>query len=155
MGVAVGVFVVVGMGAAIHGISASFESDVNEMGASTFMVRRRGIGINSCDSDDTCADRRNPPVTLAEWRLIKDLPSVGAAVPMFFGGMSVKYHDRDLSRSTTKPTRSGWKRTAATSSPVELHRAGEQRRGDGGDPERHAGQAVVRRLRSDRQDGAA
>jgi putative ABC transport system permease protein len=54
MGVAVGVFVVVGMGAAIHGISASFESDVNSMGASTFMVRRRGIGINSCDgSDDT------------------------------------------------------------------------------------------------------
>ncbi len=98
MGVAVGVFVVVGMGAAIHGISASFESDVNEMGASTFMVRRRGIGINSCDgSDDTCADRRNPPVTLAEWRLIKALPSVQAAVPMFFGGMSVKYHDRNLS----------------------------------------------------------
>ena len=91
MGVAVGVFVVVGMGAAIHGISASFESDVNEMGASTFMVRRRGIGINSCDgSDDTCADRRNPPVTLAEWRLIKALPSVQAAVPMFFGGMSVE-----------------------------------------------------------------
>ena len=98
MGVAVGVFVVVGMGAAIHGISASFESDVNSMGASTFMVRRRGIGINSCDgSDDTCADRRNPPVTLAEWRLIKALPSVQAAVPMFFGGLSVKYHDRDLS----------------------------------------------------------
>jgi putative ABC transport system permease protein len=98
MGVAVGVFVVVGMGAAIHGISASFESDVNEMGASSFMVRRRGIGINSCDgSDDNCADRRNPPVTLAEWRLIKALPSVQAAVPMFFGGMTVKYHDRNLS----------------------------------------------------------
>jgi putative ABC transport system permease protein len=98
MGVAVGVFVVVGMGAAIHGISASFQSDVNEMGASTFMVRRRGIGINSCDgSDDTCADRRNPPITLADWRLIKDLPSVQAAVPMFFGGLSVKYHDRNLS----------------------------------------------------------
>ena len=97
LGVAVGVFVVVGMGAAIHGISASFESDVNEMGASTFMVRRRGIGINSCDgSDDTCADRRNPPVTLAEWRIIKDLPGVQAAVPMFFGGMSVKYYDRHL-----------------------------------------------------------
>ncbi|NUQ11813.1 MAG: ABC transporter permease, partial [Gemmatimonadaceae bacterium] len=97
MGVAVGVFVVVGMGAAIHGISASFESDVNEMGAATFMVRRRGIGINSCDgTDDTCADRRNPPVTLAEYRLIAALPSVQAAVPMFFGGMTVKYHDRNL-----------------------------------------------------------
>jgi putative ABC transport system permease protein len=92
------VFVVVGMGATIHGISASFEADVNEMGASTFMVRRRGIGINSCDgTDDTCPDRRNPPVTLAEWRLISALPTVQAAVPMFFGGMRVKYHDRNLS----------------------------------------------------------
>jgi putative ABC transport system permease protein len=98
MGVAVGVFVVVGMGAAIHGISESFRSDVNEMGAATFMVRRRGIGINSCDgTDETCADRRNPPVTLAEWRLIRDLPSVQAAVPMMFGGVSVKFYDRDLS----------------------------------------------------------
>jgi len=98
MGVAVGVFVVVGMGATIHGISESFRSDVNEMGASTFMVRRRGIGINTCDgSDESCPDRRNPPVTLAEWRLIADLPSVQAAVPWFFGGTSVKYHDRNLS----------------------------------------------------------
>lgn len=112
MGVGVGVFVVVGMGAAIHGISASFESDVNEMGASTFMVRRRGIGINSCDgSDDTCADRRNPPVTLAEWRLIRDLPSVQAAVPMFFGGMTVKYHDRNLTSVNYEAYGSQWMET--------------------------------------------
>ena len=98
VGVAVGVFVVVGMGATIHGISSSFASDVNEMGAETFMVRRRGIGINSCDgTDDTCPDRRNPPVTLAEWRLLTRLPSVQAAVPWVFGGVSVKYHDRLLS----------------------------------------------------------
>ena len=98
MGVAVGVFVVVAMGATIHGISESFRADVSEMGASTFMVRRRGIGINSCDgTDDTCPERRNPPVTLAEWRLISNLTSVQAAVPMFFGGLRVKYHDRNLS----------------------------------------------------------
>jgi putative ABC transport system permease protein len=98
IGVAVGVFVVVGMGATIHGISASFAADVSEMGAETFMVRRRGIGINSCDgTDDTCPDRRNPPVTLAEWRLLTKLPTVQAAVPWVFGGVSVKYHDRLLS----------------------------------------------------------
>jgi putative ABC transport system permease protein len=98
LGVAVGVFVVVAMGATIHGISASFQADVNELGAETFMVRRRGIGINSCDgTDETCPDRRNPPVTLAEWRLIAALPSVQAAVPWMFGGVSVKYHDRLLS----------------------------------------------------------
>ncbi len=97
MGVAVGVFVVVGMGATIHGISESFRADVDEMGAATFMVRRRGIGLDSCDgSDESCPDRRNPPVTLAEWRLISDIPSVSAAVPMLFGGVSVRYHDRDL-----------------------------------------------------------
>ena len=42
------------------------------------------------------ADGTAPPVTLAEWRLIRDLPSVQAAVPMFFGGLGVKYHDRNL-----------------------------------------------------------
>jgi putative ABC transport system permease protein len=62
------------------------------------MVRRRGIGINNCDgSDDTCPDRRNPPVTLEEWRLLTRLTSVQAAVPWVFGGVSVKYHDRLLS----------------------------------------------------------
>lgn len=97
MGVAVGVFVVVAMGATIHGISASFEADVNEIGAESFMVRRRGIGLSSCDgTDDTCPDRRNPPVTLDEWRIISRLPSVQAAVPMIFGNVGIKYHDRSL-----------------------------------------------------------
>jgi putative ABC transport system permease protein len=98
MGVAVGVFVVVAMGATIHGITASFQADVSEMGAETFMVRRRGIGINSCEgSDDQCPERRNPPITLREWEVVKDLPSVHAAVPTYFGGVSLRYHDRLLS----------------------------------------------------------
>ncbi|HEX7123832.1 MAG TPA: ABC transporter permease [Gemmatimonadaceae bacterium] len=97
LGVAVGVFVVVAMGATIHGITRSFEADVNEMGAETFMVRRRGIGINSCDGGDaSCPDLRNPPITLREWELVKDLPSVQAAVPMYFGSASLRFHDRLL-----------------------------------------------------------
>jgi putative ABC transport system permease protein len=112
MGVAVGVFVVVAMGATIHGISASFRADVNEMGASTFMVRRRGIGFNNCDgTDDTCPDRRNPPVTMAEWRLISALPSVQAAVPWMFGGVRVKYHDRYLSGVNYEAMGPAWMET--------------------------------------------
>jgi putative ABC transport system permease protein len=98
MGVAVGVFVVVAMGATIHGITASFEADVSEMGAQTFMVRRRGISLSGCDgSDDQCPERRNPPITLREWEVVRDLPAVQAAVPTYFGGASLRYHDRLLS----------------------------------------------------------
>ena len=64
LGVAVGVFVVVGMGAAIHGISASFESDVNSMGASTFMVSGAASGSTAATDRTTtapiAATRRSP-----------------------------------------------------------------------------------------------
>ena len=77
-GVAVGVFVVVAMGATIHGISQSFQQDLDEFGANTFQVRRRGIGFDSCDgTDENCPDRRNPPITLDDWYAIRRLPEVG------------------------------------------------------------------------------
>jgi putative ABC transport system permease protein len=97
MGVAIGVFVVVAMGATIHGISASFKADVDEFGATTFTVRRRGIGPNSCDgSDDSCPERRNPRISLEEVRRISQIPSVKVAVPVMFSGASVRYKDRYL-----------------------------------------------------------
>ena len=75
MGVAVGVFVVVAMSATIHGVSQSFQNDLDEFGATTFSVRRRGIGINACDgSDDSCPERRNPPITLDEVKAMGALP---------------------------------------------------------------------------------
>ena len=78
-GVAVGVFVVVAMGAAVHGIRQSFQKDLDEFGATTFQVRRRGIGINSCDgTDENCPDRRNPRITLDDWLAIQALPGGGA-----------------------------------------------------------------------------
>ena len=40
-GVAVGVFVVVAMAAAVHGIRESFQKDLDEFGATTFQINRR------------------------------------------------------------------------------------------------------------------
>ncbi|MBV6520260.1 MAG: Macrolide export ATP-binding/permease protein MacB [Gemmatimonadaceae bacterium] len=98
LGVAVGVFVVVAMAATIHGISQSFQKDVDEFGATTFSVRRRGIGIDACDgSDEDCPDRKNPPLTLAEVKAIGQLPTVEASVPWLAGSASIRYHDRYLS----------------------------------------------------------
>jgi putative ABC transport system permease protein len=96
-GVAIGVFVVVAMGATVHGIKQSFQSDLDEFGATAFQVRRRGINLGNCDgTDDTCPDRKNPPVTLDEWALIKRLPSVETATAWLSGQADFDYKDRHV-----------------------------------------------------------
>ena len=55
MGVAVGVFVVVAMGATVHGIRMSFQKDMDEFGTATFLCnnavpsiqRREGVVVMS------------------------------------------------------------------------------------------------------------
>ncbi len=95
-GVAVGVFVVVAMGATVHGIQQSFQKDLDEFGATTFQVRRRNPGMNNCDgTDDSCPDRKNPAVTPDEWKAIQRLPEVGSAMGWLFGqNAQVGYKDR-------------------------------------------------------------
>ena len=97
-GVAVGVFVVVAMGATVHGIRLSFKKDMDEFGANTFQVRRRNPGFNTCDgTDDSCPDRKNPPVTPDEWRAVQRLPEVESAMGWLFGfGAQFGYRDRLL-----------------------------------------------------------
>lgn len=96
-GVAIGVFVVVAMGATVNGIQRSFQADLDEFGATSFQVRRRGIGINSCDgSDESCPDRRNPGITLEEWRAIRDMPEVETATAWLSGQTTFDYRDRHV-----------------------------------------------------------
>src|SRR5947207_13050694 len=68
MGVALGVFVVVAMSSVVQGINESFRRDVEAAGPTSFYVYRRPIGgFNACDgTDETCPERRNPPITLDE-----------------------------------------------------------------------------------------
>ncbi len=96
-GVAVGVFVVVAMGATIHGVRQSFQQDLDEFGANTFQVRRRGIGFNACDgTDENCPDRRNPQITLDDWRAIRRLPEVEHATGWMFGQLDFTYRSRTV-----------------------------------------------------------
>lgn len=90
-GVAVGVFVVVAMGATVHGIRQSFQSDMDEFGTTTFQVRRRNPGFGGCNPTEDCPERRFPGVTLAEWRAMRELPEVGGAMAWLMGGGSVTY----------------------------------------------------------------
>ena len=97
MGVAVGVFVVTAMAAAVHGIRASFQSDVDAFGATSFQVRRRGIQLSGCDGgDDVCPERRNPALRLGEAAALRRLPSVEAVTVRWGDSRPVRYHDRFL-----------------------------------------------------------
>jgi putative ABC transport system permease protein len=97
LGVAVGVFVVVAMAATVHGITASFQQDVDAFGATSFQVRRRNVGMNGCDgTDDGCPDRRNPPVTPQEAELIRGMASVEAVTEIWGDSKAFRYKDKAL-----------------------------------------------------------
>jgi putative ABC transport system permease protein len=94
-GVAVGVFVVVAMGATVHGIRQSFQQDMDEFGTSTFQVRRTNPGFNNCNpTSESCPERRFPGITLAEWKAVQRLPEVGHAMAWLFGSSTVTYMSR-------------------------------------------------------------
>lgn len=91
-GVAIGVFVVVAMGAVVNGIQQSFRQDLESIGATSFFVRRRNPGISGCDgTDERCPDRRNPPISFEEWDMIKRVPGVQDAVGVLGGGANFAY----------------------------------------------------------------
>jgi putative ABC transport system permease protein len=80
LGVAVGVFVVVVISAAIHGINQSVASDFESAGPTTFFLQRYPIVFENCDgSDDTCKWRSNPPLTFTELAALQKLDDVAQA----------------------------------------------------------------------------
>ena len=95
LGVAVGVFVVVTLSAAVHGINASVAKDLESAGPSSFYMYRRPVSLTTiCDgTDDTCAWRRNPSITMDEASRI--LHSEIAAVTAHVGaGAKFTYKER-------------------------------------------------------------
>src|SRR6188768_1987069 len=91
-GVAIGVFVVVSMGAVVNGIRQSFQKDLDEIGATTFIVQSRGSGIQACDgTDEKCPDRRNPPISVSEWNMIERMPGVANVIGSICGSGNFAY----------------------------------------------------------------
>ena len=98
LGVAVGVFVVVVMSAAVHGINASVAKQFESAGPTTFFVNRWPITFEACDgSDDTCRWRSNPRITFAEMEAIGRLSSVAEVMPQMGWTVQSRYRDRSLS----------------------------------------------------------
>ena len=98
LGVAVGVFVVVAMSAAVYGINQSVARDLESAGPTSFYVYRVPISLGeACDgTDDTCPWRRNPPLTVDEAAAIGRLESVEAVTAHVGTSAAFKYKDRSL-----------------------------------------------------------
>jgi putative ABC transport system permease protein len=98
LGIAVGVFVVVVISAAIHGINQSVAKDFESTGPTTFFVSRYPISFEACDgTDDTCKWLRNPKLTLADVTTLDQLPSVRTAGGRLDTSRPVSYRDKRVS----------------------------------------------------------
>ena len=109
LGVAVGVFVVVVISAAIHGINASVARDFEKAGPKTFFLNRFPITFEACDgTDDTCKWRHNPRLTYADAKAIGALPSIRAAAARLGLSKEVRYKDRVLSSTQVIGQTANW-----------------------------------------------
>jgi putative ABC transport system permease protein len=109
LGVAVGVFVVVVISAAVHGINESVAKQFESAGPTTFFIQRWPITFEACDgSGDTCRWRSNPRLTFAEADALKRLDSVGEVMIQQGWGASVKYRDRSLTQVNILGVTSNW-----------------------------------------------
>ena len=95
-GVAIGVFVVVAMSSVVRGVNESFRRDLEAAGPTSFFIYRRPVGgFNACDgSDETCPERRNPPLTIDEKLVLERLPTIRAVTAHVGSGASFRYADR-------------------------------------------------------------
>jgi len=109
LGIAVGVFVVVAISAAVHGINKSVEKDFASTGPTTFFVSRYPISFEACDgSEDTCKWLRNPPLRANEIESLRRLSSVEAVGEQLNWGAKVKYRDRELSSASVEGYSAEW-----------------------------------------------
>ena len=109
LGIAIGVFVVVVISAAIHGINSSIAAEFERAGPTTFFVTRFPITLEACDgSDETCRWRNNPPLRLSEAAAIRRLPAVRGVTIQNGLSAPVKYRDRYLSAASVRAYTADW-----------------------------------------------
>ena len=114
LGIAIGVFVVVVMSAAIHGINRGVAAEFERAGPSTFFVQRFPISLEACDgTDDTCKWRSNPPIRLNEATTIERLSSIASVNIAAGTSASVKYLDRGLPSTRVTAATANWPRRSA------------------------------------------
>ena len=95
LGIAVGVFVVTAMSAAVHGINSGVEKSLAAAGPTTFFISKWPMAINSCNgSADSCPWRHNAPLTIEEAQAISRQPGIRGVTAHTNTSAAFKYADR-------------------------------------------------------------
>jgi len=109
LGIAVGVFVVTVMSAAVHGINEGVRKSIAAAGPTTFFLTRWPPEINSCNgSADSCPWRHNAPLTLEQGKEVEQLPSIKAVVAHIGSSAPARYGDRELPGVDVSAYTTGW-----------------------------------------------
>ncbi len=109
LGIAVGVFVVTVMSAAVHGINEGVRKSIAAAGPTTFFLTRWPPEINSCNgSADSCPWRHNPPLTLEQAKEIAQLPGIKSVIAHINSSTPAKYGDRELPGVRLEGYTPGW-----------------------------------------------
>jgi putative ABC transport system permease protein len=109
LGIAVGVFVVTAMSAAVHGINAGVEKSLAAAGPTTFFISKAPAEITTCDdSENSCPWRHYPSLTVEEAAAIATHPEIRAVVAQSGSSAPFKYHDHKLSSVTYSAYTPGW-----------------------------------------------
>ncbi|MEO7102718.1 MAG: ABC transporter permease [Gemmatimonadaceae bacterium] len=109
LGVAVGVFVVVLISGAIHGINQSVAADFEKAGPSTFYVSRYPITFEACDgTDDTCKWLRNPPITKEEIQTLSRLPGIATVAARANDQGPVTYRQQNIPSPSITAYTANW-----------------------------------------------
>ena len=114
LGIAVGVFVVVVMSAAVHGINTSVARDFEETGPTTFFVSRYPISFEACDgTGDSCKWLQNPPIRWPEVEALQQLSTAAVVGARLDWSASVAYHDRRLPSAPVEAYTGNWSTLSA------------------------------------------
>ena len=110
LGIAVGVFVVTVMSAAVHGINTGVSRSLAAAGPTTFFLSRWPAEFTACDGGggDSCPWMRFRPLTLDQGKEIAQLPMVRGVSADIESSASVKYADRELPGVTLTGYSTNW-----------------------------------------------
>lgn len=109
LGIAVGVFVVTAMSAAVHGINSGVEKSLSAAGPTTFFISKWPMAINSCNgSADSCPWRHNAPLTISEATAIGRQPGILGVTAHTSSSAAFKYADRLIPGANIDVYTPGW-----------------------------------------------
>ncbi len=109
LGIAVGVFVVTVMSAAVHGINAGVSRSIAAAGPTTFFLTRWPAELNNCNgSADSCPWRHNAPLTVDQANELRRLPTIEGVTAHIGSSTEIKFADRTLPSVGLEAYSPGW-----------------------------------------------